>query len=97
MNYVKGELSIFSLNRRAIEAIEQEVKFSSESSDLKTVSIGHMMRIFNEINPMTNSNLDKNTMPLMQKILLCTILLCNKDMKVKEIQFSKVIIIFWSK
>jgi cell division control protein 6 len=69
------------------------VKFntSSGNGNVKAVSIGHMMRIFNEINPMTNSNLDKNTMPLMQKILLCTILLCNKDMKVKEIQFSKVI------
>ena len=49
-----------------------------------------MMRIFNDVNPMTNSNLENSTMPIMQKILLCTILLCNKEMKIKEILLSKV-------
>jgi hypothetical protein len=52
-----------------------------------------MMRIFNEVNPITNSNLDKNTMPLMQKILLCTILLCSKDLKLREVTMSKVFFI----
>jgi hypothetical protein len=80
--------------RRALELVEQETKFNTKEEtstpEFKAVNIGHMMRVFNQVNPMTNSNLDKNTMPLMQKILLCTILLCNKEMKVKEIAFSKV-------
>jgi hypothetical protein len=57
---------------------------------IKTVGMGQMLRIFKNANPMTNANLEKSAMPLLQKILLCTILICNKDMKIKEIPFSKV-------
>jgi hypothetical protein len=83
------------LNRRAIEIIEQEAISPNKDAELekptiKTVGISQMIRIFNEVDPMANSNLDKGCMPLMQKILLCTILLYNKDMKIKEITFSKV-------
>jgi cell division control protein 6 len=89
---------VLDICRRAVELIEQELKFAgssssqqpADSSPVKSVGIAHMMRVFNEINPMTNSNLDKSTMPLMQKILLCTILLCSKDMKIKEIVLSKL-------
>ena len=54
------------------------------------------MKIFNDVNPMNNSNFDRNSMPLLHKILLCTILLCNKETKVKETLLSKVIIRFYS-
>ena len=81
--------------RRAIEVIEQENKFGdkNQTETIKAVGIPHMMRIFNDVSPMTNSNLENSTMPIMQKILLCTILLCNKEMKLKEIILSKVNII----
>jgi hypothetical protein len=52
------------------------------------------MKIFNDVNPMNNSNFDRNSMPLLHKILLCTILLCNKETKVKETLLSKVFKIF---
>lgn len=81
---------VLDICRRAIEFNEQEVKFSNQPNIVKTVGIAQMMRIFNEVNPITNSNLNKNTMPLMQKILLCTILRCSKDMKIKDISFTKV-------
>ena len=55
-----------------------------------------MMKIFNDVNPMNNSNFDRNSMPLLHKILLCTILLCNKETKVKETLLSNVIIRFYS-
>lgn len=78
---------VLDICRRAIEFNEQE---SNDIGTIKTVNIAQMMKIFNQVNPITNSNLDRNTMPLMQKILLCTILLCNIDMKIKEITLSKV-------
>ena len=49
-----------------------------------------MMKIFNEVNPMNNAKFDRGSMPLTQKILLCTLLLCTKEMKIKEILLSKV-------
>jgi len=84
--------------RRAIELVEQDVKFNSKENDVsfKPVSISIMMKVFNEINPMNNSKFEKNSMPLTQKVLLCTILLCNKESKVKEIALSKVKFIFFS-
>ena len=80
------------MNSRSIEIIEKETKSNGESmtQEVKLVGMNHMMKIFNDINPMTNSNFDKNSMPLMQKILLCTVLLCTKEMRVKEILLSKV-------
>lgn len=48
------------------------------------------MKVFNEINPMNNNKFERNSMPLTQKVLLCTILLCNKESKVKDIALSKV-------
>lgn len=80
---------VLDICRRAIEFNEQEAKFNNTDT-IKTVNIAQMMKIFNQVNPITNSNLDRNTMPLMQKILLCTILLCNIEMKIKEITLSKV-------
>lgn len=81
---------VLDICRRAIEVIEQDLKQSNQADTFKTISIVNMMRVFNEVNPMTNSNLDKNTMPLMQKILLCTILLCNKDLNLREVTHSKL-------
>lgn len=52
--------------------------------------------IFNDVNPINNSNFDRNSMPLLHKILLCTILLCNKETKVKETLLSKVFKLFLS-
>lgn len=49
-----------------------------------------MMKIFNDVNPTTNNSFDRNAMPLMHKILLCTLLLCTKETKLKEILLSKV-------
>lgn len=86
-NFDLKKINLFCIFRRAIEYIEQESKINTS---IKSVGIGQMMRIFNEVNPMTNSNMDRSSMPLLQKILLCTILLCNKDMKIKEIPYSKV-------
>lgn len=82
---------VLDICRRAIEFIEQEAKLSNQLDTIKTVGIAQMMRIFNEVNPITNSNLDKNAMPLLQKILLCTILLCTKELNVKEVALSKVL------
>lgn len=59
--------------------------------ELKQVGLNHMMKIFNDINPMANSNFDKNSMPLMHKLLLGTLLLCTKELKVKEIPFTKLL------
>ncbi len=84
---------VLDISRRAIELIEQDLKQTNQIDVFKPVTISHMMRVFNEINPMTNSNLDKNTMPLMQKVLLCTILLCNKELKMREVQLSKVFLL----
>ena len=70
--------------------IEKDAKASGPNQPLKSVGIAHIMRILNEINPMTNANLDKSTMPLMQKILLCTLLLCSKEMKIRDVPLSKV-------
>ena len=70
--------------------IEKDAKASGTGQPIKAVGIAHIMRILNEINPMTNANLDRATMPLMQKILLCTILLCSKEMKIRDVPLSKV-------
>ncbi|CAF0940474.1 unnamed protein product [Brachionus calyciflorus] len=80
---------VLDICRRAIELNEQEAKLTNLET-IKTVNIAQMMKIFNAVNPITNSNLDRNTMPLMQKILLCTILLCNIETKVKEVTLSKL-------
>lgn len=80
---------VLDICRRAIEFNEQEAKFNNQDT-VKTVGIAQMMKIFNQVNPITNSNLDRNTMPLMQKILLCTILLCNIEMKIKDVGLSKL-------
>ena len=78
--------------RRAVDLIEQQFKTGNQdkTGPLKPVGIPLMMRIFNDINPMNNSKFDKKSMPLTQKVLLCTVLLCNKESKVKDIVLSKV-------
>ena len=87
---------VLDICRRAIEFIEKEFRQQNandlaEQLDFKPVKISHIMRILNDINPMTNNNLiNKATMPISQKILLCTILLCNKEMKIKDVPLSKV-------
>ena len=59
-----------------------------------------MMKVFNDINPMTSSKFDRSSMPLTQKVLLCTLLLCNKETRVKDVILSKVffqeIIVFFN-
>jgi hypothetical protein len=81
--------------RRAIEILEKETKLSSNNENsqpngVKTVGLTHMMKIFNDVNPMNNTNFDRNSMPLLHKILLCTVLVCNKETKAKETLLSKV-------
>ena len=78
--------------RRAIDLIEQEYKLNKQekSETFKSVGIPLMMRVFNEINPMNNAKFERSSMPLTQKVLLCTILLCNKESKMKDIILSKV-------
>lgn len=83
---------VLDICRRSIEEIEREYIENSQNEigPLKSVNITHMMRLFNNINPIVRSNMDKTSMPLMQKILLCTVLLMTKQMRVKEIPLSKV-------
>jgi cell division control protein 6 len=84
---------VLDICRKAIEEIEKEYIENSqnETGPLKCVSIAHMMRIFNNVNPVVTSNIEKNSMPLMQKILLCTVLLMTKQMRSKEVLLSKVV------
>lgn len=80
--------------RRAVDLIEQQFKQNNkeQTGPLKPVGIPLMMKVFNDINPMTSSKFDRGSMPLTQKIVLCTLLLCNKETKVKDVILSKVII-----
>ncbi len=73
--------------RHAIEILEKDAKIKE---NVTTVGVNHMMKIFNDINPMTTANFDRNSMPLLHKILLCTLLLCNKELQMKECILSKV-------
>ena len=63
---------------------------NNQPNGIKIVGLTHMMKIFNDVNPMNNSHFDRNSMPLLHKILLCTVLLCNKEAKAKETVLSKV-------
>jgi hypothetical protein len=77
----------FSGTRRAIEILEKDAKVKESST---TVGVSHMMKIFNDINPMNTASFDRSAMPLLHKILLCTLLLCNREFQMKEILLSKV-------
>jgi len=83
---------VLDICRRAVDLIEAQFKLAStdKSGPLKPVGIPLMMRVFNEINPMTSTKFDKSNMPLTQKVLLCTLLLCNKESKIKDVILSKV-------
>lgn len=83
---------VLDICRRAIDLIEQQFKLNNKdkTGPLKPVGIPLMMRVFNDINPMNTAKFDKNSMPLTQKVLLCTLLLCNKETKMKEVTLSKL-------
>lgn len=83
---------VLDICRRAVDLIEAQFKTGSadKSGPLKPVGIPLMMRVFNEINPMTSAKFDKGNMPLTQKVLLCTLLLCNKESRVKDVILSKL-------
>jgi len=63
---------------------------NTEIITFKPVGIPLMMRVFNEINPMTTSKFDKNSMPLTQKVLLCTLLVYSKESRFKDVTLSKL-------
>ncbi len=81
----------FLTKRRAIDLIEQQCKKADkENAEVKPVGIPLMMRVFNEINPMTTAKFDRNSMPLTQKVLLCTLLLYSKESRLKDVILSKL-------
>jgi len=83
---------VLDICRRAVDLIEQQFKQDNKDQigPLKSVGIPLMMKVFNDINPMTSSKFDRSSMPLTQKVLLCTLLLCNKETRVKDVILSKL-------
>lgn len=83
---------VLDICRRAVDLIQQQYKISNpdKSAPLKPVGIPLMMRVFNDINPMNSTKFDRSAMPLTQKVLLCTLLLCNKESRCKDVILSKL-------
>ena len=87
--------------RRAVEMVEADVRKQqllqtarspSKQPLVKKIGVGHILKIVNEVygNRVSVQSGEPQTVPLQQKLAICTLLLMIKNGKLKEIQLGKV-------
>lgn len=102
---VSGDMrKALDICRRAVEVVETEVKrqqilkpidttASPKKAVVKKVTIAHVSRVISEVygsRIVNSSGGEQPTIPLQQKLLICTILLMQKESKLREIPVGQL-------